>query len=96
MPHVEIKIVLNTENGELNIEFFAPVEGMFFSEDEVIDKIGEIIEKKISESGINAKNGYATAYHENEELFMMSFMRTDEGEIEGWKKMEEMTNLTVH
>jgi hypothetical protein len=96
MAQVEIKIVLQTKEGKKNIDFFTYVEGVFFSDDDVIDKIGNIIEKKVLENGIIAESGYATAIHENEELFTMSFMKTTIEEVANWSKMEQMKNQTIH
>tara|TARA_R100001015_G_C4437219_1_gene32132 strand:- start:38 stop:328 length:291 start_codon:yes stop_codon:yes gene_type:complete len=96
MTQVEIKIVLNTKEGEKNIDFFTSVDGVFLSDDDVIDRIGSIIEKKVLENGIIADSGYATAIHENEELFTMSFMKTNLEEIGNWEKMVSMENQTIH
>tara|TARA_R100000008_G_C3549885_1_gene149759 strand:+ start:774 stop:1064 length:291 start_codon:yes stop_codon:yes gene_type:complete len=96
MAQVEIKIILNTKEGVKNIDFFTSVDGVFLNEDDVVDKIGNIIEKKVLQNNIVAESGYAVALHENEELFTMTFMKTNLGEMEQWVKMKEMTNQTIH
>ena len=35
-------MVLNTKNGQMNLDFFTSVEGVFLSEDDVMDKISSI------------------------------------------------------
>ena len=44
MTQVEIKMVLNTKSGQMNLDFFTSVEGVFLSEDDVMDKISSIME----------------------------------------------------
>ena len=96
MTQVEIKMVLNTKEGQMNLNFFTSVEGFFSSEDDVMEKISSIMEKKVIENGVEVENGYGTAFYESEELFTMSFMKTNEGEIEKWSEMKAMSNQTVH
>jgi len=96
MTQVEIKMVLNTKNGQMNLNFFTSVEGIFFSEDEIMDKISSIMEKKLYENSCEVENGYGTAFYESEELFTLSFMKTDEGELKKWSEMKEMSNQTLH
>ena len=52
MTQVEIKMVLNTKEGQMNLNFFTSVEGFFSSEDDVMEKISSIMEKKVIENGV--------------------------------------------
>ena len=96
MQTIEVKMVLKKNNEEKNVFFFTNINGPFLTDDDVIDAITEKIENMALKYSDWAKCGYATALHQGNELFTMSFM--DDGSLRKSSSMwmGEMENTTRH
>ena len=94
MPSIEIRMMLQTNNGQKHVNFFTMIKPTIFSE-EVTKSIREEIEKVVDEHK-ETEAGYAIVYYKNEELFTVSFMKGKEGEIWKHQIMDETKDPMIH
>ena len=77
ISQVEIKMVLNTDDGLKNVNFFTMISGDGTEED-IIERISDKINDCLLKYDKILQSGFAVALWQNDELFTMTFMNTED------------------
>tara|TARA_R110000824_G_scaffold339_6_gene2526 strand:- start:271 stop:570 length:300 start_codon:yes stop_codon:yes gene_type:complete len=99
MTQIEVKMIINTDNGVKNVNFFTTIDiFQSKSENEFFNMITKEIDLMILKYEKYLLSGYAMAMHNNKEIFSFEFMKTSEGREVQWKNlmMSLVKNPTIH
>jgi hypothetical protein len=87
IPLIEIKMLLQTDKGSKNIDFFTiiePDDNYHPDEDYFVNKISENINDMIDKVKYDVNAGWAMAFYRGNELFTLSFFKGKVGDK--WQK----------
>tara|TARA_R110000823_G_scaffold189138_2_gene321033 strand:- start:3120 stop:3419 length:300 start_codon:yes stop_codon:yes gene_type:complete len=99
VAQIEVKMIINTNEGMKNVNFFTSVDVMESrSEEHLLDLITREIDLVIFKYEDILSSGYAIAMHNNKELFSFEFIKKEEDKEVQWKNlmMSLVENPTVH